>query len=109
MNDLDELLRLDREAGVPEPPDASYTAAAVRRRMARAGAPGAGAPARGRSAHGTRPDLMVWLVVAASVGMLAGAAWAAHLAGISPGWFLLTPATGLAACPILLKKGAGIT
>lgn len=103
MNDLDELLRLDREAGVPEPPDASYTAAAVRRRMARAGA-----PARG-SAHGTRPDLMVWLVVAASVGMLAGAAWAAHLAGISPGWFLLTPATGLAACPILLKKGAGIT
>jgi hypothetical protein len=99
VNDLDELLRRDREAGVPEPPDVRFTVAAVRRRLENSGARRAPAGATGVTGPG-------WLAVAAAVGTVGGGIGAVLFLGTHSAWLLLVPLAGLAVCPILLRKGA---
>lgn len=93
MNEMETLLGKDREAGVPEPPDARYTVAAVRRRLGETRPPAA------------RPDID-WPLVAACAGTVAGGALAALTLGVNPWWLLLVPCSMFPLFPILMRKGA---
>ncbi|HEY8341783.1 MAG TPA: hypothetical protein VIK75_02080 [Calditerricola sp.] len=90
--EIEELLRRDREAGVPEPPDPRYTIAAVKRRLQ-----GNGKTEEPRSAG--------WLLLAAGLGVaLCAGLLAVHL-GLDPWWLWLAPLLSIPAWPILLRKG----
>lgn len=92
MNALEELLKKDRDAGVPEPPDAAYTKAVLKRRL---GHPPAAAP---------HDEVDRRLVIAAATTMM-GIALVALLLGASPWWLLAVPLSALALSPILLRRG----
>lgn len=94
MNALEELLKKDRDAGVPEPPDVAYTKAVLKRRL---GYPPA-APAQVSDEVDRR------LVVGAATTMM-GTALVALLMGASPWWLLAVPLSALVLSPILLRRG----
>lgn len=89
MKEIEDLLRQDRAAGIPEPPDVRYTVAAVRRRLEQP------KPAQ-------QSD---WPVVAAGAGLLVGAAVAALFMGVSALWLGVLPVALLALSPLLFRKG----
>jgi hypothetical protein len=93
VNTIEELLRQEREAGVPEPPDRRYTMARLKVRMGRT-------PPAAR-----RDDGALYLAVAAAA-TLVGAALLALLRGASPWWLLAVPLSALLLGPILIRKGA---
>lgn len=90
--EVEELLRRDCEAGIPEPPDPRYTIAAVKRRL------------QGNSkTEEARPN--GWLLIAAGLGVaLCAGLLAVHL-GLDPRWLWLAPLLSIPAWPILLRKG----
>lgn len=94
MNELEKVLRADRAAGIPDPPDVAYTIAAVRRR--------AGQPAV-RSANRLGED---WPLSVAAIGIVLGACLLGLAAGLSPWWLAGVPLVTLFLYPILLRKGA---
>ncbi|MGE5673722.1 MAG: hypothetical protein ACM3XM_07520 [Mycobacterium leprae] len=92
MHEIEAMLQRDRQAGLPEPPDLRYTAAAVRRRMA-------GQP------RSRRDDNADWPLVLAGGGTLLATVTLALLLGLPAVWLWSVPVVGLALCPILLRKG----
>ncbi|MFO7172743.1 MAG: hypothetical protein DIU70_007240 [Bacillota bacterium] len=91
MREVEELLRLDRCAPIPEPPDPSYTAAVVARRLGR---PVASASRRPSD----------WLPLAAGAAVGVGVAAVAALVGGSPYW-LAAPGVLLIPLVPVLRKG----
>lgn len=92
MNEVERLLRQDRNAGVPEPPDLRYTVAAVQRRL---GQQPSGSPAPQRS--------LDWLMALAGVALLIGLATLVPFYGLSPWWLLLPAVTALPLWPVLMQ------
>jgi hypothetical protein len=91
MKEIEELLRNERNAGMPEPPDARYTMAVVRHRLGIRPEP----HRRGRESE--------WLLVAAALCLVV----VAFLCfGFSPWWLTALSAAALSMTPILLRKGA---
>jgi fatty acid desaturase len=92
VKEIEELLRRDRAAGIPDPPDVSFTVAAVKRRLAQ------------------QPQVQEraddWTLVLAAAALFAGAASTAVLLGLHPAWLLLVPLAALTLFPILLGRGA---
>jgi hypothetical protein len=95
VNAIEELLKKDRDAGVPEPPEAAYTRAVLKRRLGRPPAMATSGPA---------DDVERRLVIGAGATAL-GAALVALLLGASPWWLLAVPVSALALSPILLRRG----
>lgn len=90
MREVETLLRRDREAGLPEPPDPRYTVAAIHRRMGRL--PAASAPAQ----EPAWPLILTTYLLLGSIAL----AW-----GIIPCLIALALAA-LCTSPLLLRKGA---
>lgn len=99
MNDVERLLRQDRVAGVPEPPDLRYTEAVVRRRLGQGSVIGPARPAGNRA--GGFGD---WWMVASAVGLIAPLAWFLSYVGLSPWWLAVLPLSLLPLTPLLMLK-----
>ncbi|HWH69225.1 MAG TPA: hypothetical protein VNT26_07555, partial [Candidatus Sulfotelmatobacter sp.] len=89
---MEELLKKDREAGVPEPPDPAYTVAVLKRKL-------------GHPTRQTRGDEVDRHLLIGAVSTMAGSALVALLLGASPWWLLAVPVSALILGPILLRKG----
>jgi hypothetical protein len=92
MNDIEELLRRDRAAGVPEPADVRYTVAVINRRLGRT-------PTAQSHQSGCE-----WLPVVAALCLLAAAVAAVFWFAINPWWLLIIPLSLLTMTPILLAE-----
>lgn|GEM_PF-6984213 len=91
MSEIEELLRRDREAGTPEPPDVRFTAAVLRQRLQQA-----------KPVEREPVGLMVAIALLL-VGGLAAGCW---LLELDLRWLLLLLLPSFASLPILVRKGA---
>lgn len=99
MNDVERLLRQDRVAGVPEPPDLRYTEAVVRRRLGRGAVVGPARPAGHRVNASTD-----WWMVAAAPALVVLLALLLPYMGLSLWWLAVLPLSLLPLIPLLLLK-----
>lgn len=90
MSEIEELLRQERGAELPPPPDVRYTEAAVRRRLTQAS----------RQACRLEENLSVM----SGVGVLVLLIGASLLFGRAPLWLLAFPMGALCLFPLLLKR-----
>lgn len=90
MSDLEELLRQEREAELPPPPEVRYTQAAVRLLLMEE-------PRKPRFSEDG-------VVVASSIGVLGLLIIASLLTGRLPSWFLAFPIGALCLSPLLLIR-----
>lgn len=91
MKQMEELLHRDRAAGVPQPPEARYTIAAINHRLGI------------RPAATDRPKQSEWLPILAALCLMLVALL---YVGLNP-WFLGAIAfVTVCSTPILLRKGA---
>lgn len=95
MNDVEQLLRTDREAPIPDVPDPAFTAAVVRNRLGQA--------AR-RSATEDRAE---WLLAAVSAAAtLMGVAVGFTTYDLSLWWLAALPVLALPLLFVVLERGA---
>jgi Flp pilus assembly protein TadB len=91
MKEVEELLRRDRAAGVPDPPDVRYTVAAINRRLGRL------------PAARQQPKDSEWLLVLVAFCLLVVVVL---YVGVNPWWLAAISLAALCMTPILLRKGA---
>lgn len=93
MKEIESLLQQDRAAGVPQPPDARYTIAAVNRRLGRSPV------ATARLKDSDWAPVLVALCLVLFILLYVG---------LTPWLLVAIPLAALCTTPILLRKGASL-